>query len=296
MTSSDTEPIAPWTAVDWTGHEHDVIVGRRRLHFVDIGSGPVILLIHGLGMSWQCWLENIPALALEHRVIAVDVPGFGDSEPAAVPAIGSFADTLAELAAALGVPELTVVGHSMGGVIGERMAIDHPGLVSRLMLVCPGDPSVGRLRLAGLTVAFWTLHALLARRRAAATYLRSPRIQRRVMAGFVADGASVSPALAAEMSHAFRAPGFGAALLACRQDTTIRAVGRIGCPTLVVWGAQDRVMPVSCSAVLAEHIPDVRVEVWPDVGHAPMVERPAEFNALLRTFAARRAAGWASPA
>lgn len=203
------EPELPghWSEVDWTRYERDLIVARRRLRFVDIGQGPVVLLVHGLGMSWQCWLENILAIARDHRVIAVDLPGFGDSEPAvAVHGIAAYSDTLAELADLLGVRSATVVGHSMGGMVAQRLAIDHAALVSGLLLVCPGDPTLGRARKAVLVVAFRALHGLLRRRAITAAIVRSPRLQRAVLSGFVVDRTCITPALAVQLSRASGRP------------------------------------------------------------------------------------------
>lgn len=84
-----------------------------------------------------------------------------------------------------------------------------------------------------------------------------------------------------------RAPGYVAGLVAARRDTTIDEVHKIGCPTLVVWGGEDRVVPAACGAVLAKRIPDVELVVWSGVGHAPMIERAEDFAALAREFTAR---------
>ena len=76
-------PLTAWTEVDWPEHVHDVSVLGSTTRYVDYGEGPPLLLIHGMAGSWQSWLANIPALGRHHRVITVDLPGFGGSEPLA---------------------------------------------------------------------------------------------------------------------------------------------------------------------------------------------------------------------
>ena len=72
-----------WRAIDWHRQTRTVKVGRDEVSYVDLGEGDPVLLIHGLGGNWRVWLENLPALAhRNHRVIAVDLPGFGRSAPA----------------------------------------------------------------------------------------------------------------------------------------------------------------------------------------------------------------------
>ena len=84
-----------WMDVDWPEHLHWVQVEGRWMNYVDIGEGPVALMIHGLSGCWQNWLENIPFFARDHRVIAMDLPGFGESEmPEKTISIDRYADTI----------------------------------------------------------------------------------------------------------------------------------------------------------------------------------------------------------
>jgi pimeloyl-ACP methyl ester carboxylesterase len=78
--------VTHWTAIDWRPSIRNRLVGDRRLSYVDYGSGPVLVLLHGMAASWQWWLENIPTLAQRHRIIAVDLPGCGNSETLPAPA------------------------------------------------------------------------------------------------------------------------------------------------------------------------------------------------------------------
>src|SRR5437764_6505507 len=119
----------------------NAIVGGRRLHYVDVGeaAGLPLVLVHGTGGSWQSWLLNVSELSRDRRVIAVDLPGFGRSEPLPPNAdMADYADAVAALLAALGVERAIVVGHSLGGVVVMRMALRHPRLVAGVVNVDGG--------------------------------------------------------------------------------------------------------------------------------------------------------------
>jgi pimeloyl-ACP methyl ester carboxylesterase len=127
-----------WRVFDWSSQEHDLLISGRRLHYVDAGQGTdlAFVLVHGMGGRWQHWLETIPALAERGRVLALDLPGFGGSEPSSSrPSLDRFADIAAELARTLGIRSVVLVGHSMGGPIALRFASRHPELAKAIVLV-----------------------------------------------------------------------------------------------------------------------------------------------------------------
>src|SRR5436190_9477296 len=115
-----------WREIDWGPHLHDVDVEGRRVRYVDMGEGegPPIVLVHGLAGNWQNWLENIPRLATERRVLAFDLPGFGACEKPAdevsLPGYGRAVDGLCER---LELGEVALVGNSMGGFVTAETAI-----------------------------------------------------------------------------------------------------------------------------------------------------------------------------
>ena len=110
----------------------------RRLHWIETGRGRPVVLVHGLGHSLQAWSRVAPALARRHRVLAVDLPGFGRSEASPKrPLLDGYADTVASwLEAAAGGPA-TLAGHSMGGSAAAHLAAARPDLASGLVLVAP---------------------------------------------------------------------------------------------------------------------------------------------------------------
>jgi pimeloyl-ACP methyl ester carboxylesterase len=279
-----------WLDVDWPEHQRWVRVEDRWVNVIELGSGPPLLLIHGLS-CWQSWLENICEFARDHRVIAMDLPGFGASEaPVEEISIIGYARMLDALCAALGVERAVVVGNSMGGFIGAELAIRFPARVERLCLA----PAIGlnmehvrieRRRTIGNRVEnllFFGL-ALLAVR--SELPVRRARLRAKLLALIVAHPERLPGALVLQVIRATgRATGFAAALDAITRYPIRDRLGEIACPTLIIWGAEDRLVPVSDASELEWLIPNSRKLVYEDTGHLPMLERPARFNADLRAF------------
>src|SRR3954454_6832863 len=103
---------SPWIGIDWREHQRWVRVSDRWANVVEMGSGPPVLFVHGLGGSWQNWLENIPAFAARHRVVAMDLPGFGASEmPREKISISGYGRWLHSLCRELGIERGSFVGN-----------------------------------------------------------------------------------------------------------------------------------------------------------------------------------------
>src|SRR5215213_328249 len=123
-------PHPEWLRIDWREHLRTIDVGGARVNYVEMGEREAIdvVFVHGLSGCWQNWLENIPHFAKDHRVIAMDLPGFGESEmPAKDITISRYADTFVSLLTALDITEtVRLVGNSMGGFIGAELAIRYP--------------------------------------------------------------------------------------------------------------------------------------------------------------------------
>ena len=293
---ADPGPYGPqgrsaWLDVDWSAHQRFVEVRGIRLNTIQLGSGErTVLFIHGLNGGWQNWLESLPFFAERYRVVAFDLPGFGWSEmpeeKISIPGYGRFVDALMER---LGMHAAAVVGNSMGGFIAAETAIQFRHRVERLVLVSAAGLTVEHQRheraLAALRYLQGQLRAygdwlgahsdVLARRRAA----------RRALMAWVAHRPHLLPApLFAEQVRGAGKPGFIDALDALTDYPIRDRLREIACPTLVVWGAKDRLVPVRDAHEFARLIPDAREVVWPDTGHVPMLERPEGFNRLVGAF------------
>ena len=280
-------PVPPWTEIDWPRHVRAAHVLERRLSYVDYGEGPPVVLVHGLGGCWQWWLENIAALGREHRVIAVDLPGFGASE--ALPSPGEMrthAQTIHALLDALEIDRTSICAHSMGGLVAVRLAADHPDRLDRLVLACAGGITLSAVQLALLSHSFVAFNAFFAQPGVADTFARRPRLRRLLFARAVAHPESVSPALAAQIVPRLSAPGFlGAVRAGIRVANEVDMSG-ISVPTLALWGRADPILPVAQAEELVRRMPDARLVILEDAAHCPMFEQPAAFNAALLRFLA----------
>ena len=294
---TDPGPYGPtgrsaWMDVDWREHRRFVEVAGRRLNVVEMGTGdPPVVFVHGLAGSWQNWLENIPHFAAAgHRVVACDLPGFGASEmpheKISIPGYGRLVDALLDH---LGIGPAVLVGNSMGGFIAAEVAIQFPARVERLVLISAAGLTIeyqrderilGALRFGERLLMAWG--GFVGARSEAGGGRRGGR-----GVGVGRGGGPPPPlaaALVAEQVRASGHPGFVDALDALT-DYPIRVrLGEIACPTLIVWGAVDRLVPVGDAAEFERLIPDARKVVWPDTGHVAMLERPDAFNRLVEAF------------
>ena len=279
-----------WMDVDWQEHLRWVRVQDRWMNIVDMGSGPPVIFIHGLSGCWQNWLEQLPLFARNHRVIAVDLPGFGQSEmPAEEISISGYADAIDELMGELDLDEARIVGNSMGGFIGAELAIQHPERVERLVLVAAAGLSIESIRTQrkqGLrhraeNVVFFSLGHIASRSHQVA--LR-PRLRHALLMLVAAHPQKLPGPLAAQQVLGSGKPGFSDALEAmCRYPLRDR-LEKIGCPTLIIWGEKDLLVPVKDADIFEKLIPDSRKIIYKDTGHVSMMERPERFNSDVKAF------------
>ena len=239
---------------------------------VRLGTGPALLLLHGIGSSATSWARQCERLAGEFRLIAPDLPGYGDSpDPEGPPSLDTIADALAGL---LDGPT-HVVGVSFGALAALALSRRHPRLVRSLVLA---DATLGRGMLPPDERERWRLGRLgLADELQARAGERAREI--------AAPGASddLLAELAGNMQRA-RAAGY-------RNVTEIIAatdarpwLDTVAVPALVICGEHDGVVGLALSQQIAERIPDARLATIAGAGHAPNVERPDDFAAAVRAF------------
>jgi pimeloyl-ACP methyl ester carboxylesterase len=283
---------SPWLDVDWHEHQRWVTIDGRRVNVIELGSGPPVVFIHGLSGSWQNWLEQLPVFARDHRVITFDLPGFGASEmpreKITIRGYGRFVDALLD---ELGVSSAAAVGNSMGGFIGIELAIRFPQRVERLVLVSAAGLSIEYLRneraLAVLGAIENRLAAYSGWVASRSDALARRPGARRMIFGIVAHRPDRLPGpLIAEQVRGSGKPGFLPALDALTDYPIRDRLGEIACPTLIVWGAEDKLVPARDADEFARLIPNSRKVVWQQTGHVAMLERPEAFNALVQAFLA----------
>jgi pimeloyl-ACP methyl ester carboxylesterase len=292
------KPQTAWMSVDWSQHQRWVWVDGAPANVIEIGSGPPLVFVHGLSGSWQNWLCQLPAFAETHRCIAIDLPGFGESPmpPDGKITIKGYGKWLATLLDELDVEACALVGNSMGGFIGLEAAISYPERVERLVLVSAAGLSIEHARnepvLKFLELTQTVAQHLLIRSMPISRRLaRHPRGRKPLLWFVVAHPEKLHPALALEQIKGSGKPGFVPALDALTDYPIRDRLDDIGCPTLIVWGDEDRLVPVRDAYDFDKLIPDSRLIVHKDVGHVAMLEVPDRFNSDLAGFLAEQPSG-----
>jgi pimeloyl-ACP methyl ester carboxylesterase len=277
-----------WLDVDWREHQRWVKAGGCPVNVIEVGEGPPIVFIHGLGGSWQNWLEQLPVFAAEHRCVALDLPGFGASpRPDEEISIPGYGELVRDLLARIGIDRAVVVGNSMGGFIGCELAVQHPEVVERLVLVSAAGISSEQLHRRplltgarmGMMVAEWVGSR-------ADRLARRPRARALLTGGVFRHPVRLPAPLVAEQMRGSGTPGFLDAFDALMSYRIRDRLGAIAVPTLVVWGSGDRLVPLKDADEFARLIPNAEKVVFEDTGHTPQIERPAAFNEALRAFVA----------
>jgi pimeloyl-ACP methyl ester carboxylesterase len=286
---------ASWIGVDWREHQRWVRVEDRWTNVVSLGSGPPVVFVHGLGGSWQNWLENlVPVAEAGYQAVAMDLPGFGRSEMTAekisISGYGRFVDALCD---ELGLGPVCIVGNSMGGFTGAEVAIKYPARVEQLVLVSAAGISIEHQRNDALMGALYRterLGKLVATWIAARsdTLARRPGTRRALLRFIAAHPERLDARLVAEQVRGTGTPGFLPAVDALTSYPIRERLPEIACPTLIVWGTEDRLVPVRDADVFEELIPDARKVVFEDTGHVAMMEQPERFNRLLLDFLAEK--------
>jgi len=264
------------------------VVDGTRLRMIDTGRGTPVVFIHGFGASLYSWRTTLaPVLGAGYRVIAFDNRGFGFSDKPAPKEGGeprytnaAYARLVVALLDSLDLPSVVLVGHSMGGAIAAEVALRYPARVRGLVLIdaagfgvrWPPVLKVGRWPGAG----------------GVASTLRGRWITERVLRSTYADPSKVTEEDVDQYYAPVAEAGYGRALRGVlrqfRFDTLVGRLGALAAPTLVVWGAEDRWIPVRDGSRLATGLPRGAFVIVPRTGHAAAEESPDEVNALLITF------------
>lgn len=275
-----------WLQIDWSRHVKDVMLRGRRIRYVDVGTGPALVLVHGQGGSWEFWLRSLPSLAQSCRVVAVDLAGFGESERVIDGDVfDEHVATIRDLLSRLELDNVVVVGHSMGGLVSIRFSCEHPDVVAGLALVDAGGFRIGPTQLAIIVAGFRIFHAVF-RIRPLATFVASKERLRMMFFAFgMGERGVVSRDLGLRILPRMASPGFIQTVEAAAAAASEATPDQVRCPTLVVWGSNDRLVPLKAGCTLQSQIPDARLVILDGVGHCPMIEAPVEFSKILTEFA-----------
>ena len=279
-----------WRTVEWRSRLRAVTVDGRRVHVVDSGrgGGAPIVLIHGLGGRWQSWLETIPRLASERRVVALDLPGFGRSQPSREPiSIPRYAQTVERVCDLLDLDGVTAVGNSMGGFVAAELALRFPERVQRLALVSAAAVSIGDFNpLPAMLLVGALARTPLGSADGMRAIIGRRRARHLAFSNLVRHPTLIDNAMLCELVGGRGAPGLRDAVSAMMSHDIRGELATLDVPTLIVHGREDMLVPLADSQWLAQRLPHAQLEVFEDTGHLVMVERPVRFNDALARFAA----------
>jgi fatty-acyl-CoA synthase/long-chain acyl-CoA synthetase len=268
--------------------ERHVEAAGIRFRVREAGSGPPVVLGHSLTLDGAMWRAQLAALAERHRVIAVDLHGHGGTEwtPAAV-TLERMADDLAVLLDALDVRRCLYAGLSLGGMLGMRLCLRHPGRVAALgLLSTSAEPESESVR------ALYDAHNEQARAAAVRgdASMRAPTAEMLMGLLFSRAWREREPAEAAGIAAALRAPPSPLGLYEVTRavlwrESVLDALGAIAVPTLVVVSAGDRAIDPERGRAIARAVPGARLVELGEAGHVTAVERPSEVTRALTALA-----------
>ena len=262
------------------------------LRYLDAGTGPAVLFVHGLLGSHQNWTHLVGEMSGSWRVVAPDLFGHGASaKPAGDYSLGAHAATLRDLLDELGISEVTLVGHSLGGGIGMQFAYLFPERVQGLVLVSSGG--LGRelspwLRAATVPGAGWVLPVLASgwlRERVESVGHLMARAGMRAGPDLTEGWRGLGSLNDAESRRAFLATSRSVIDAGGQTvDAHQRLAALATVPTLFVWGARDHVIPAWHAVIAQQAIPGSRVEIFGRAGHFPHLDDPDRFARVMREF------------
>ena len=250
----------------------------QTIRYYDVGSGPPLLLIHGLGGDADEWALCFEPFSKSHRVLALDLLGFGRSDkPPIEYHIAGFVEVVEHFLKTLRIDQTAILGESLGGWIAAAFALKFPKIVDKLILVDAAGVW-GDIKDLPIDVRVSTLGHL-----------------REVFQLLFYDKRLVSEALVDMAYRLHLERGDGPTI-----DSVLRSqeggrerldnvIGGIAAPTLIVWGEQDEMIPLSVGQRLYQLIAGSKLEVIPQCGHLPALEKPAEFARCVLEFLAETA-------
>lgn len=257
-----------------------VQIGDHRIAYSEGGKGEPVILVHGFGASSDNWNRMAARLTKKYRVIAPDMPGWGqstriDSTSYAYP---QQVERLHQFLSALGLKRFHLIGHSMGGFISSAYAARYPEEVVTLGLIAPHgvtEPQPGELALSVAAGDNWLVarnipefERLLDKVFAKRPYM--PKSVLKLFAAYAIRGSAKSARIFAEMQT--------------NDPTLEERLSLVQAPTLIIWGEQDRVLHVSGAEVFRRGIRNSELLLQPGIGHMPLIESARECAAAWLAF------------
>jgi len=266
-----------------------VRVNQHRTAYIRHGNGPPVVLLHGYaGAIWN-WEHQIETLGRRFTLLIPDLIGQGLSDkPRLAYTPPLYIEWLRGFLDAVGVGRATIIGHSMGAGLALSLALTHPDRVDRLILISGFPPGLfNHIHGSYLKRLHWLGSGLLFR---LGYRLLGRRALRKFLGGLVWDRSLVTPAVVERAYQLRKRHGKAGPLwssLTCTDDWESGYAPRLGsvtAPVLIIWGRDDRFIPLAAGETVHRMIHGSRLTVLPDTGHLPMWERPDEVNQLILEF------------
>lgn len=264
----------------YAAEDRYIDLSMGRVCYIDKGQGRPLILLHGLGANVGRWSDTINALAVDYRVLAYDLPGFGKSEKRnQAYTIPLFLRSLEEFIDRLQLKSPVLIGHSMGGAVVLEYLLKHPERTPRAVVVSP----------AGVRHSHSIMGRLLG-----AILIRAPFSQRvvpRALGRCAVQRTEPILDMVFQASHAEQDPTWTQLRRVVRSSTRSllaysvqHRLHEIKTPLLVVWGEEDTLQAPHLALVMHREIPLARIAMMPECGHYPMLEKPDEFNHVVKDF------------
>jgi pimeloyl-ACP methyl ester carboxylesterase len=273
-------------------HQQMAMLNGHEFSYLDSGSGPAVMFIHGLTGSSRNWAHLVDKLNTDHRVLAPDLHGHGASaKPMGDYSLSAHAATLRDLLDRLGIETVTLVGHSLGGGIAMQFCYLFPQRVERLVLVSSGgfgrsvSPLLRSATLPGAQLVLPLVASSWVRGRVEAVGRGFSKLGWQPSRDVTEAWRGFTSLADADARRAFLAttrsvidPG-GQTVTACDHLPMVAEI-----PTLVVWGTRDRMIPTWHATMAQKAIPGSRVELFEGAGHYPQLDQPERFAEVLSEF------------
>ena len=249
----------------------------QKIYYQEAGSGPDVILLHGLGADRSAWAATVPALAGKYHVYVPDQVGFGQSDKPAIDyRVGTLVGFLDAFCKKVGIAKASLVGNSMGGWVAMDFALAHPDKVNRLVLV--DSAGYSSKRMGGQPLTREMLQGLNPSTVAGEKQLMALVFHNKIYAS----DQFAEQAFTAHLrkNDSYTIDRFIDSILR-GEDVVDGRLGAIKAPTLIVWGRDDALVPLAAGKALAEDIPGAASVILDGCGHVPQVECAAPFNAAL---------------
>ncbi len=251
-----------------------IVIDNQVFHYEVIGRGRPVLFLHGWMGSWRYWLPTMRALSDQYRTYSFNFAGFGGSNTnGGRLGIDYYADQVMRFLDTMGIERVMLVGHSMGGMVALKTALDHPRRIGRLVTV--GAPISG-------TSLSWLLK-LTSRPELARTFVRMPQLRRFMFRRFLGETADPAEYEILDDSEKSTSATLSHTVLSMWRTDLRPELRRLAVPTLIVHGNRDEVVNPD-QVRLFGTVPAAQVALLPDRRHFPFLEDEASFNLLLRRF------------